>query len=228
MKIGIIGTGNMGRTLGLSLARVGHEVFFGARDLSHAQSAAQFGEEAGFSTRFGTNQEAAVFGEVIYFAVRDVEPRSVLSDVSALDGKVVFDSNNGPVPDDLNFPPIEKSRSEHLQEQLPRAKVVKAFNTMAQESFWALPHEVSAAKAACFLAGDDVQARETVAALAASLGFEAVHVGDLKAARQLEGAGDLIRRLLFAGHELGLTFSLAHIPIPLVPQFGGRQESKLT
>jgi 8-hydroxy-5-deazaflavin:NADPH oxidoreductase len=67
MKIGIIGSGNMGRSLGILWAEQGHQVFFGARTLEKGRAIA---DAAGQGTQGGTNDQAAAFGEVLLYSVR--------------------------------------------------------------------------------------------------------------------------------------------------------------
>ncbi len=224
MNVGIIGTGNMGRTLGVLFSFVGHHVFFGARDLAKAQAAAGL---AGEGARAGTNDEAAKFGDVLVYGLRGVAPADVLSDLSALDGKVLVDMNNGPVPEDLDFPPLAKSLAEALQEQIPSARVVKAFNTVAQETFEHAPNPLREFGVSAFVAGDDEDARRIVLDLAREIGFSPIDCGPLLAARQLEGAADLIRMLMGRGLGPMATLNVQVLPPPAHTRLGGRQESHL-
>lgn len=225
MKIGIVGTGNMGRTIGLALAKVGHEVFFGARNIDKAKTAADLSAK---KTQYGTNQESAEFGEVIYYNPRLVEPKDVLSNITVLNGKIVIDSNNGPVPEDFSFEPIIESQSEILQEQIPNAKIVKAFNTMAQEVFEAGEEELRREKIACFVASDYVDARKTVMELTKDMGFDPIDCGNLRQARLLESAADLIRLIMASQKNLGATFSIRSLNIPEEKEYGGRQGTNLS
>lgn len=215
----------MGRSIGLSLSKAGHEVFFGARSEDKAKAAADL---SGGTAKYGTNQEAAEFAEVIYYNPRDVHPQDVLSDISALSGKIVIESNNGPVPGDYSFDPVIESRSELLQNQIPDAIVVKAFNTMAQEVFEVHKDELLKNKVSCFVASDDEKARKTVMSLAADIGFDPVDTGALRQARLLESAADLIRMLIGTRRDLGATFSITSLEIPEQKALGGRQETELT
>ena len=88
MKIGIVGSGNMGRSLGILWAEQGHEVFFGSRDAAKGKAIAEF---AGHGTKGGTNEEAAVFGEVIFYALRGILPSTIFSSLDILAGKVLID-----------------------------------------------------------------------------------------------------------------------------------------
>jgi hypothetical protein len=224
MKIGIVGTGNMGRSLGLLWAESGHEVFFGARNLEKAKATADLSNH---NTRYGANQAAAEFGEIIYFNPRDTHPQDVLTDTFVLDGKVVIDSNNGPIPDDYAYEPIIVSRSEQLQQQLPDTRVVKAFNTMPQEIFEVAPETLRNYNVACLIAGDDAAARHAVAKLASDIGFEPIDCGLLRQARLIETAGDLIRQIIGTRQDFGATFSILSVPIPETKRLGGRQTSNL-
>lgn len=92
MKIGIIGSGHIGGTLGVLWAKAGHEVFFSSR---HPDQLADLVKRAGPSARAGTPREAAAFGEVILISV----PYGALPEVgrdlaSALTGKVVLETGN--------------------------------------------------------------------------------------------------------------------------------------
>ncbi len=92
MKIGIIGTGNMGRTLGLRWASGGHSVLFASRDKTKAREAvAACGSDG---ARAGDFDSAAEFGEVILYTVRDPLPSALLTAPEALSGKIVIDCNN--------------------------------------------------------------------------------------------------------------------------------------
>lgn len=225
MKISIVGTGNMGRVLGLALAEKGHQVYFGARDLERAERASRLSK---FDTQFGTNQQAADFGDVVFYNPRDVDPRDVVPDVSAMDGKIVIDFHNGSVPPGFAFDPVVESRAEVLQRQLPRAKVVKAFNTITQEIFEHANRGLEQYRIACFIASDDASSSKQVMALAASMGFEAVECGALRQARLLESAADLLRMLLYKQNSPWSSFSLVNIEPVHSGRLGGREESRLS
>lgn len=91
MKIGIVGTGRMGRTLGVRWARGGHDVLFGSSDRRKAEGAAADG---GRSARAGDLDAAAAFGDVVLYTVRGVFPSRLLRQPEALDGKILIDCNN--------------------------------------------------------------------------------------------------------------------------------------
>jgi predicted dinucleotide-binding enzyme len=88
VRIGIIGTGKMGRALGLRWAEAGHPVLFGSRDLRKAKAIAASRPN---STQSGDFDAAAAFGEVVLYTVRTVLPSRLLREPQALSGKIVID-----------------------------------------------------------------------------------------------------------------------------------------
>jgi 8-hydroxy-5-deazaflavin:NADPH oxidoreductase len=225
MRIGIIGSGNMGRSLGILWSQAGHEVFFGARNLAQAQRAAAL---AGAHVKHGSNDAAARFGDVLLYTVRHHMPSEVLTDPGAMTGKVVIDLNNGDIPPAFAFQPITESLAEKLQADVPQARVVKAFNTMAQEVFELSGAGLDQHQVSVFVAGNDRAAREAVMHLAADIGFNPVDCGELRHARLIEVLGDFIR-LLIGGMKQGpmATVSAHTLPAPVAQRLGGREPSRL-
>ena len=225
MKIGILGSGNMGRSLGILWAEQKHEVFFGARKAEKGQAVA---ESVGNNTQGGTNDEAAAFGDVLLYTIRGVNPAEVLTSIEVLDGKILIDCNNYEIPENFAYQAIEYSLAEKLAEQVPQARVVKAFNTMAQEVFELSPQPLEEYNVSVFVAGDDEDARKIVMSLAADLGFTPVDCGELRFSRLLEGLGDFIRYLII-GQKLGgyATISVETLPEAKNQRLGGRQASSL-
>ncbi len=222
-KIGIIGTGNMGRVIGLALAKEGYSVFFGARDLSKAKFAA----ELNLATQYGTNQQAAEFGDIIYFSPRDIHPKDILHDISSLDNKIIIESGNWNISNMLDADQITTSKTQILQQQIPNAKVVKAFNTITQEIFEHSKEDIKSHNVACFIASDYQEATNTIIAIASDLGFTGVDCGLSKQAVLLENAGSLIRILMRIQKTPWISFSLIELPIIKDLKFGGRTPSSL-
>lgn len=226
MKIGIVGTGNMGRTLGLRWAELGHDVMFGSSEAEKAREVAAMAEGGAKS---GTYDEAAAFGELVLYSLRDTLPSKGLPDVSVLDGKILVDLNNGPIPDWADYrAPEAPSLAERVQDDAPKARVVKAFNTMAQELYESSADALRAANASVFVAGDDADAKRAVSELAESMGFAPVDCGPLAASRMLEALADFTRYLIM-GRELGpfATLAVNVLPAPPESRFGGRRDSKV-
>ncbi|MCA1993270.1 MAG: NAD(P)-binding domain-containing protein [Coleofasciculus sp. S288] len=225
MKIGIIGSGNMGRSLGILWSEQGHQVFFGSRDAAKSQAVAEL---AGNGTQGGTNEQAAAFADVILWTARGIVPSELLSAPEVLDGKIIIDCNNQDIPEGFAYPAIAESLAEKLAKDVPNASVVKAFNTMAQEVFELAPQPIKEYQVSVFVAGDDEQAKKTVMQLAEEIGFVPVDSGVLRHARLIEGLGDFIR-LIIIGQQQGpyATISVNVLPRAEGQRLGGRQASSL-
>ena len=209
MKVAIIGTGNVGKALGGSGARAGHELTFAGRDIDKArQIASGIGASAA-----ATAAEAARDADIIILAV----PYAALSDVAsdfagAADGKVVIDVTNPLTPDYSGLATEGgPSAAEELAGLLAKAHVAKAFNTLfgaLQAEPGALGHEIDA-----LFATDDDAARTKVTALISSLGFRPIDAGSLNAARQMEALAWLNMRMQMQyGGDWRSTFVLLGAP----------------
>ncbi|MFM2312171.1 MAG: hypothetical protein RLZZ04_1447 [Cyanobacteriota bacterium] len=224
MKIGVIGTGNMGRSLGILWAQQGHEVFFGARDISKAEKAAEL---AGNHAHIGSNDDAASFGDILFYSPGFVLVSKVLQSPCQLAGKIVIDSSNWNIPEGLKFEPVTRSIAEQLAEQVPDARIVKAFNTMGMEVLELCPDEIRSHKVACFVSGDDESSRQIVISLAEDIGFVGVDCGGLQNARLLESAADLIRYLAITNGRWTEVISVYEVPPASTSKLGGRKASNL-
>src|SRR5579871_3121558 len=111
MKIGVIGTGNMGQALGLRWAQNGHQVLFGSRDRAKADAIAS---RAAAQAWGGDFEDAAEFGDVVLYTVRDIPPSKLLRNPRSLAGKIVIDCNNSDIPTDFRFAPPIPSLAERL------------------------------------------------------------------------------------------------------------------
>ena len=179
MKVSIIGAGNVGTALAGSLARAGHTVTITASTPEHATAAAA----STGATAVASNAAAIAAADVVILAVPATSFAEIAGDSgNTLDGKVVVDVANRPTPDPAG---ATDAIAEELQVMLPKAKVIKAFNT-AFASRQAHP-TVGGVAADGFVAGDDTAAKATVLDLVSSIGFRPVDAGSLAAARTLEG-----------------------------------------
>jgi 8-hydroxy-5-deazaflavin:NADPH oxidoreductase len=179
MDIAIIGTGNVGKALGSSLVKAGHNVTFAAKTAEHAADAAlDLHAHAAASS-----SEAVLAADLVILAVPATALATVAQDIGAsAAGKVVVDVSNRPTPDPSG---ATTSIAEELQARLPDSTVVKAFNT-AFASRQAEPY-LSGIAADGFVAGDDAAAKQTVLDVVESIGFRPVDAGSLAVARTLEG-----------------------------------------
>lgn len=205
MRIGIIGTGSMGRAVGLGWARAGHDVLFGSRDFDKAKSIAA---EAGGPSKTGSFDDAAQFGDVVVYTVRDVLPSTLLRDARALAGKIVIDCNNSAIlgidiPDPKDRPGVHFntpiiSLAELLAADVPGARVVKAFNTMPSTVIELGRERLAPHRVSVFVCSDDNEAKSIVLRLAEELGFVGVDSGELERARLVEAVADFIRFQILA------------------------------
>lgn len=222
MKIGILGSGNMGRALGMRWAMNGHQVFFGGRDPDKTREVAEF---TGHQSRHGSLQQAIEFADVLLHTIRGVMP-STLADAALLDNKILIDLNNHSIPEGFAYEPVTVSFTEQFQADVPNLHVVKAFNMFAMEMFEHSKQTIEQYNVSAFLAGDSVSAKATVAELASELGFTPVDAGTARHARQLESAADLLRLLMIDKGMGAFTAISAHVlPQANTQQLGGRQAS---
>jgi hypothetical protein len=187
MKIGIIGKGNVGTALCTGLNRAGHETKYGHRDPAEPVA------------------DAAKWGEIIILAVPHENANDAIEAIRPYaDGKTVIDVMNAIGPKmDLGIS-CTTSTAEETQKKLPKAHVVKAFNTVFAPN--QSTAKVSNEQLTAFIAGDDVKAKQTVAQLTKDIGFDPVDCGPLKAARNLEAMGNLIINLAYSygmGNKIG-------------------------
>ena len=177
MKIGIIGAGHIGGSLGALWSARGHEVVYGVRDPESPKIQAALAE-SGPNARAAGLKEAAAFGEVVIIAVPANAVPETLTQLGDLRGKVVVDATN-----DVRHarPGDAPSMSIYVAQQLPGAHVVKAFNTMTWETI-RNPRFSSGANATVFLCGDDSQAKATVMGLTSELGLDTADLGGLEQA----------------------------------------------
>jgi predicted dinucleotide-binding enzyme len=206
MRIGIIGSGNVGGTLGTRWAQAGHKVIFGSRDPS-SDAVKQLVARAGGAAGAATLGDAAQASDVLLLSTPWPAAKAVLEGFGDLGGKVLMDATNPLRPrlDGLELANTT-SAAEQVAGWVPGAKVVKAFNTigfniMANPSF-------GGDRAVLFYCGDDAGAKQTVKQLAEELGFDAVDSGPLTQARLLEPFALLWISLAFGGLGRDIAFKL--------------------
>jgi len=183
LKIGVVGSGRVGGTLGGVWVKKGHEVMFSSRNLAHDKElAAKLGPKA----RAGTPREAAAFGEVLLVSV----PYGALPDVGKdlaglLKGKVVIDTCN-PFPGrdgEIAEWARKKGAGVASAELLPGARLVRAFNAVGAHRMGSVHEEPG--RVGMPIAGDDAKAIEVASRLIRDIGFEPVLVGGLAMGRHL-------------------------------------------
>jgi hypothetical protein len=186
MRIGIVGTGNIGGTTARLFADAGHEVALS--NSRGPESLSALVESVGGDARAVTVADAVEFGEVVLLAL-PFRARDSLPDHELFAGRVVVDATN-PYTESFEVMDLGEDTSSGLvAAQLPGARVVKAFNTMYWETLRdeSRPEAPTAERLALFLAGDDEEAKAVVAGLVADAGFAPVDAGGLvEGGRRLE------------------------------------------
>jgi predicted dinucleotide-binding enzyme len=189
MKIGILGTGDVGRALGVGFLALGHEVKMGGREANNEKAVA-WAKSAGPKASAGSFADAARFGELIVLATLGQANENAirLAGPENFNGKTVIDTTN-PLDFSQGMPPKlaisgADSGGEQAQRLLPGAHVVKAFNTvgnahMFRPSFPGGPPDM-------FICGDDEGAKRQVADLLRDFGWGVIDVGGIEASRYLE------------------------------------------
>jgi predicted dinucleotide-binding enzyme len=185
MQIAILGTSAVGPALAKAFTAAGHDVTIGTRDPVQTRAREQW---AGVDLPLAAYRD--LDADVFINATSGSGSLAALDAVGdAVNGKVVIDTSN-PLDHSQGFPPSlfvsnTDSLAEQLQRALPKVRLVKMFNTMANEVM-VNPRGLSE-DSTIFVAGNDPGARQTAAALAADLGWADVFdLGDLTGARALE------------------------------------------
>jgi len=188
MKIGVIRAGNMGAGLGKLWAKAGHEVVFSySRD---ENKLLELATAAGATAKAGTIQEAAA-QDIILIAVWLPALKEVIHTAGSLDGKIVITCVSGIQPDFSGqtiglSTDLKISVAETIQELVPNAKVVEAFNTTFAEIIASDSRQFGADFPSVFYCGDDTEAKQIAASLIEDCGYKAVNAGNLLVARTLE------------------------------------------
>jgi hypothetical protein len=184
-RIGVIGSGHIGGTIGGLWIKKGHQVAFSSR---HPDELKPMVAELGSLARAGTVEEAIAFGEVLFIAVPYGAVPQIGKDYSAaMKGKVMLDACNavsardGAVADEVEQTGIGVT----TQKYFPGVRIVRAFNTMSYMIF-AREANRPDPKLAIPIAGDDPQAVQIAAGLVRDAGFDPVVVGKLADARRFQ------------------------------------------
>jgi 8-hydroxy-5-deazaflavin:NADPH oxidoreductase len=185
MKIGIIGAGHIGGTIGELWVKAGHPVFFSSR---HPEELKALVERLGPLAQAGTVDQAIAFGDLVFIAV----PYGALPQIGkdygkSLAGKIVLDAGNavggrdGAIADEVERDGIGVTSQKYL----PGARLVRAFNTLNYMIF-AREADRPVPRLAVPIAGDDQEAVQVAAGLVRDAGFDPVEVGKLADARRFQ------------------------------------------
>jgi len=185
MKIAFLGIGNVGSALAGNLAGADHDVSIAARDLNSATVQAALAQSP--ALRAQPLREAVAAADIVFLATPFEANEAALESAGDLTGKVVVDCTN-PVAADLSHGlKNEVSGGEFVQKLVPAAKVVKAFTIYGFENFIDSSYPgYGDLKPAMLIAGNDPDAKGTVASLSEDLGWVPVDTGDISMSLHLE------------------------------------------
>jgi 8-hydroxy-5-deazaflavin:NADPH oxidoreductase len=191
MKVGIIGSGDVGRILGKGFLAEGHQVMIGTRDIKKEAVVKWLAENPGATA--GSFGDAATFGDIIVLATAGDITADVIKNAGTgnFNGKVVIDATNpidhtkAPVNGVLQyFTTMQESLMEQLQNIIPGAKFVKAFNSVGNP-FMYKPN-FAGVKPTMFICGNDEGAKKTVTGILDAFGWETEDMGLANAAGSIE------------------------------------------
>ena len=213
MRVGVLGTGDVGGRLGSKLVSLGHEVKMGSRTAQNAK-AAEWTKGNGSRASAGTFADAAKFGEVVFNCTAGSASLEALKLAGAknLAGKVLVDVAN-PLDFSKGMPPTltvcnTDSLGEQIQRAFPEAKVVKALNTIGNEVMvnpGLVPGEHDT-----FVCGNDPQAKAKVVEILRAFGWKSpIDLGDITAARGLEMVLPIWVRLMVTLKTRNFNFKIA-------------------
>jgi predicted dinucleotide-binding enzyme len=188
MKIGVLGSGEVGQTLAAGFAKHGYEVMIGTSSPDklaawHAQNTA---------VEIGSFAQTATFGHLIALAVKGSAASAALHSAGAanLGQKPVIDATN-PIADapPVNgvlrfFTSLDESLMERLQREFPEAKLVKAFNSVGKDLMF--DPQFPGGPPTMFICGNDAVAKAMVTGILTKLGWETADMGAAEAARAIE------------------------------------------
>lgn len=197
MKIGIIGAGNVGQSIGRRLAEKGHFIFvsFARSNEKLAAAVAVIGHDA----RAGTPLEAASAADVVVLATPWAATLDAAREIAAVTaGKVIWDTTN-PLKADMSGLEVGTTTSggEEVAKAVPAARVVKAVPPMAELMAIPGPLLIEGRAPGVFVCGDDADARSAVLQLVEDLGADGVDAGPLANARYTEPLGMFLVQLAY-------------------------------
>lgn len=204
MKIGIIGSGNIGGTLGRHWAKVGHEVMFSSRNPQQLRSMA---EAVGAKT--GTVEEVAEEADVILLAIPFGKVPDVAQQMGDINGKIIIDATNpypqrdGAVAQQV-IDDDSQTATGFVASQFPGAQTVKAFNSIYYKVLEEQAFRSGSDRVAVQMCGDDPQAKQTVKQLIEEIGFAPQDIGALSSGTLFEPDAPLYNKNLKIGEAEAL------------------------
>lgn len=205
MRIGVIGSGQMGQTLGQLWSNTGHDLLFGTRN---PKRVADWINSVGIDAKYGTYSNAVEYGDVVLLATIWSDTKSAIEMVGSFKGKVLIDCTKPEGKDGLVIG-FTTSGAEEIAKWVSDAKVVKAFNHI-YGSMLMKGSRFGTDNPSIFYCGDDIESKKIVADLARGIGLDPIDAGELKVARYLEPLAGLWVQLAsvmkLGGENIGLRF----------------------
>lgn len=193
LKIGVLGSGDVGTVLANGFLKYGYDVMRGSRDAGKLKD--WYENDDGSQTlhkKIGNYSETAQWADLIVLAVKGSVAEQVIQDIGAkiLGGKTIVDATN-PIAD---RPPVNgvlqfftgpnDSLMERLQKRIPEAHFVKAFNSVGNPLM--INPEFAGVKPTMFICGNELEAKKKVTTILTQFGWEAEDMGTVEAARAIE------------------------------------------
>ena len=190
MKIGIIGSGNIGSAVGTLWVKAGHPVLFSSR---HPEKLKQLADGLGPLARAGTVREALTFGDVVLIAVPyGAYPQIGKDYAKEFAGKIVLDAGNAVLARDGEVGKEARQNGVGLtsSKYLAGARIVRAFNTLNFRRLESLANR-SGERTAIPIASDDQEALKVALTLVRNAGFDPVIIGSLERSKYFAQGGPL-------------------------------------
>lgn len=189
MKIGILGSGDVGKALANGFIKHGYEVMVGTRT---PEKLSAWKAQAGPRGRVGSFAQTAAFGDLIVLAVKGAIAKDTLqmADVTNLKGKTIIDTTNplAETPPEKGvlkfFTTLDHSLMEQLQAAFPEARFVKAFSSIGNALM--VNPDFGGIKPTMFICGNDAAAKQAVSKILDLFGHEVEDLGGVEAARAIE------------------------------------------
>jgi 8-hydroxy-5-deazaflavin:NADPH oxidoreductase len=206
MKIGIIGGGNMGSSLGKYWAKNGHELMFSFS--RSEQKLKDLAASVSSPARIGTPAEAVAFADVVLLAVPWAAVPEAVRAAGSLSGKILFSCVNALKPDMSGMAVgTTTSAAEEIAKLAPDARVVEGLPLFA-DVLQSGDTSFNGTQATVFYCGDDADAKAIVAGLLAETAVEAIDVGALSMARYVEPAMMMLIQLAYTQQMGQVAFKL--------------------
>lgn len=215
MKVGVIGSGTVGQALAKAFSAEGHQVLLGTRSPEKEEVVAFKNDNPAIG--IDTPDRAATFGDVLVLAVPGVAALGSIKQagVDNFANKILIDVTNplaaeppvNGVPKQFTTP--DESLMESIQKLLPTTKVVKALNSVG--AFLMYKPSFQGGKGTIFIAGNDQEAKATVAGILESFGWDAEDVGKAEAARAIEPLGQLYVARGMLNNDWAVSFKLVRL-----------------